>query len=292
MLMLKVKSYKTKMPRNNKSTTETLRSDSRELLAVPEVAQRLGDYGVRLSGVVDRLSHIEVDSTGFMEMRDKHIDDIPLVLRHLGQHAVLHAKDSYMNGLQLSSLTVKLGAEKARVAERKTKQHFMDSQSHRELSIFKDEKGLAITGSNFWLPKQDTIAYGRPYMSMNVDTVHDKLSPVVALHEYVHVLQKEDSPIGRVEALERNKVRHELEAYYVAAQIILGMKDAGRQRELLEHTSRHELERALKIESVRTNSQMSEDPFDPNNDVVKSMVDNNLGITAEVDKVVRNKSAK
>lgn len=280
------------MPRNNRTTTENLRDDTRELLGVPEVAHRLGDYGVRLSGVLDRMSHAEVHPTSFIEMADKHIDDIPFVLRHLGQRAALHANDSYMNQMQFNSLTAKLGTEKANVAVQKTKQYFLDSQSHRELPIFEDEDGLAITGSNFWLPKQDTLVYGRPYLSMNVETTHDRLSPVVALHEYVHVLQKEDSPIVRAESLGRNKVKHELEAYYVAAQIILGMKDAGRQKELLEHTSRDELERALKIEVVRANSQKSNDPFDPNNEVVKSMVDNNLGITAEVGKIIQNKTAK
>lgn len=70
------------------------------------------------------------------------------------------------------------------------------------------------------------------------------------------------------------------------------MKDAGRQRELLEHTPRYELEKALKIENLRLKSQSNSDPFDPNNQVVKSMVDNELGVTAEVGKIIRNKNAK
>lgn len=128
---------------------------------------------------------------------------------------------------------------------------------------------------------------------MNVDAApRSRLSPVVALHELTHVVQKESRPLGKVENLRRNKIRRELEAYHVAAQIILGMKDAGRQRELLEHTSKDELEKALNIEGVRLDSQSDSDPFDPNNRVVKSMVDNGLGITTEIGKIIRGISTK
>ena len=281
------------MTRNNISTTENLRLDAQELLAVPTVADRLGDYAIHLSGVINRLVHTEVDSRGFLELEDKRTDQIPLVLRHLGQRAVIHANNSGMNNEQVHSLSLRLGSEKSSVAEKKTKQYFSDSQSHRELPVFDDKDGLAVTGSNSWLPEPSTIVYGRPYVSMNVDGAkRSRLSPVVALHELTHVVQKEGNPIGRVETLTRDKIRRELEAYYVAAQIILGMKDAGRQRELLEHTSRDDLEKALKIEGARLDSQSSSDPFDPNSRVVKNMVDNDLGITAEIGKIIRDINAK
>lgn len=281
------------MTRNNISTTENLRLDAQELLAVQTVADRLGDYAIHLSGITDRLEYTEVDSRGFLELEDEHTDQIPLILRHLGQRAAIHANNSGMNSEQVHSLSLKLGNGKSSVAEKKTKQYFSDSQSHHELPAFDDKEGLAVTGSNFWLPDPNTIVYGRPYMSMNVDaTKRGRLSPVVALHELTHVVQKEGDPIGRVETLTRDKIRRELEAYHVAAQIILGMKDAGRQRELLEHTSRDELEKALKIEGARIDSQSDSDPFDPNDRVVKSMVDNGLGITTEIGKIIRDISTK
>ncbi|AKM80520.1 TPA: hypothetical protein DDX46_04260 [Candidatus Saccharibacteria bacterium] len=281
------------MIKNSMSTTESLRLDAQELLAVPTVADRLGDYAVHLSGVTDRLVHTELDSMGFLELEDEHTNQVPLVLRHLGRRAAIHANNSGMNSEQVNSLSLKLGPGKTSTAKKKTRQYFSDSQSHRELPVFEDEDSLAVTGANFWLPEPNTIVYGRPYISMNVDAaMSGRLSPIVALHELTHVVQKEGGPIGRVETLTRDKIRHELEAYYVAAQIILGMKDAGRQRELLEHTPRYELEKALKIENLRLESQSNSDPFDPNNQVVKSMVDNELGVTAEVGKIIRNKNAK
>ena len=279
------------MIRNNISTTENLRQDAQELLAVPTVADRLGDYAVHLSSVTDRLVQTEVDSRGFLKLEDEHTDQIPLVLRHLGQRAAIHANNSGMNSEQVNSLSLILGSGKASVAEKKTKLYFSDSQSHREIPTFDDVDGLAVTGSNFWLPEPNTIVYGRPYISMNVDTTpRGRLSPVVALHELTHVVQKEGDPLGKVETLTRDKIRRELEAYYVASQIILGMKDVGRQRELLEHTPRYELEKALKIEKIRQNNQSNLDPFDPNDRVVESMVDNGLGITTEVGKFIRKKA--
>lgn len=265
-----------------------------ELLAVPTVANRLGDYATHLSGVTNRLAHAEVGSNDFLEIKNDRHDEVPLSLRHLGECAVLHANDSGMNNKQLGSLTKLYGSEeKAIIAKNKTIRHFLNSHSHKNLPVFEDNEGLAVVGSNFWRPKPELIVYGRPYVSMNLDGgIQNKLSPVVALHELTHVMQKEAEPIGEVEKLARSKFRHELEAYYVAAQIILGMKDAGRQRELLEHTAKRELERALKIEHTRLNSQYDSDPFDPNNKVVKAMVDNKLGITSEVGKIIRDIETK
>ena len=68
---------------------------------------------------------------------------------------------------------------------------------------------------------------------------------------------------------------------------MIGMKKVDRQRELLTHSPHDELDRARKIEMVRRASQTSSDPFSPNNTVLKALVDNGLGITPLLHKLVR-----
>ncbi len=274
--------------RNKEILLAQLQDNSLEILQVPSVSRRLGERANQLADAVNRTTSVSPNHDGFIDFEKDDPDMIPLVLRDIGERAVLHAADSGMNQRQIASLVTTLGIEAAQVAASKLRNFFDDNQAHRELPTFESDSDLAVTGSNHWTPQENVLAQGRPYVSMNTSAViNSRLSPLVFLHELTHVLRKESEPLFFVDQLERQKVAHELEGYYVAAQIILGYKDADRQRELLEHTSIFELDRARKIESVRLAHQSSENPFDPNNRVVKALVDHDLGVTELIGKLAR-----
>ncbi len=278
---------KTNIMSKKEIAAERLLDGSLGILQVPEVANRLGDHTDSLKGALDRVAPTDINPDGFLELQSGR-GTIPLIIRSIGEGAVLHASDSAMNPYQLESLAARIGQEKAMAADRKFRNHLASAALHKSLPLFEDKEGMAVSGSNWWLPKPGTIIEGRPYVSMNTEAgIGSNLSPVVFLHELIHVLQKEANPVHNSNTLARNKVRHELEAYYVAAQIILGMKDAGRHTELLDHTPRHELDRARAIESVRRDHQDHADPFDPNDRVVKALVDNELNITKELGNIIR-----
>ncbi|MNY23541.1 hypothetical protein D3C86_1572110 [compost metagenome] len=194
-----------------------------------------------------------------------------------------------MNVRQIEALATKYDAHTAKVSSEELQRHFTNTQSHSELTVFEEDSGLAVASTNQWVPNNDIAIEGRTYVSMNMDSrVNGKFSPVVFLHEMTHALQSEADPTRKLETYKRDKVRHELEAYYVAAQIIMGYKDAGRQLELLEHSDKSEMDGARKIEEVRSTYQLESDPFSPNNKVIKGLVDNRLAITQELRELVRN----
>jgi hypothetical protein len=260
-----------------------LQEDSFEMLNVPEVRLRLGSYATKLSDAVERTSFVDVDPEGFLDLEGRRDVIIPVVARHIGERAVLRAKDSGMNTRQIDSITSKYDARIAKVSSEKLQRHFINTQSHGELPVFEEDSGLAVTSANQWVPNDSTAVIGRPYLSMNMNSrINEKFSPVVFLHEMTHVLQNEADPIRKLETYNRDKVRRELEAYYVAAQIIMGYKDAGRQAELLDHSDRSEMDHARKIEEVRSTYQFEDDLFSPNNKVIKGLVDNRLPITREL----------
>jgi hypothetical protein len=260
-----------------------LQEDSFEMLNVPEVRLRLGSYATKLSDAVERTSFVDVDPEGFLDLKGHGDVIIPVVARHIGERAVLRAEDSGMNTRQIESITSKYDARTAKVASEKLQHHFINTQSHGELPVFEEDSGLAVTSANLWAPNDSAAVIGRPYLSMNMNSrINEKLSPVVFLHEMTHVLQNEADPIRKLETYNRDKVRRELEAYYVAAQIIMGYKDAGRQAELLDHSDRSEMDNARKIEEVRSAYQFEDDLFSPNNNIIKGLVDNRLPITREL----------
>lgn len=268
--------------KNNEVATNTLVDTSLSILQVPEVADRLRGHSDQLRGALSRVTHTEVGADGFVKFRSE-LASIPLIVMGIGESAVLHASDSVMNPYQAISLTEQVGQEKAAVASQKFRDHLCSSGSHKVLPVFEDKEGLAVTGSNWWIPKSKIIIEGRPYVLMNADSrVGTRLSPVVFLHELMHVLQKEAHPVRDTDNLPRDKVRGELEAFYVAAQIILGMKDANRHRELLGHTPRDEMDRARDIEMTRLSSQDNSDPFDPNDKVISALVGKKHKITKEL----------
>lgn len=280
---------------SNKEKTEALqklKEDSLRILSMPEVSRRLGDYTVHLKGAVERTAIVHADEDGFLDISTDNANAIPLVALHLGEVAYLHAEDSGMSEKQVTAVADTLGSEKAFMAARKLKKHFTDSKVHAKLPVLEEDSGLAVTSANYWLPNEDTLVQGRPYVAMNMEKrVNGHLSPIVFLHELIHVLQKEQQPITPTNKFNRAKVRSELEAFHVAAQIIFGFKDAGRQLELLEHSSKDEMDRARQIESVRSQRQGSHDPFEPTDAVVKGLVDDELAITSEVRQIIRkNKS--
>ena len=270
-------------------TVRQLQEDSLEVLNISEVKTRLGSYATRLSEAVERTDFVDVDGDGFLDIKGYRPALVPVVARHIGERAILRAEDSGMNLRQIESLTKKSNAHTASVASDKLHRHFTATQAHSELTVFEGESQLAVTSTNYWAPNERTIVSGRPYVSMNMNgRVNDKLSPVVFLHEMTHVLQSEADPVRKIETFPRDKIRRELEAYYVAAQIIMGFKDAGRQRELLEHSAADEMNAAHKIERIRAAHQVDSDPFSPNNKVVMGLVNNGFGFTSELRKLVDN----
>lgn len=269
------------------SSVRRLQEDSLEMLNVPEVKSRLGGYATRLSDAVERTGIVNVDTEGFLDIKGYRTAFIPVVARYIGERAILRAEDSGMNMRQIESLTSKHDAHIAKVSSEKLQHHFIDTQSHSELTVFDEGTGLAVTSTNQWAPNDEIVVLGRPYLSMNMNSrVNGKFSPVVFLHEMTHILQNEADPIRKIETYKRDKVRRELEAYYVAAQIIIGYKDAGRQAELLEHSDRREMDGARKIEEVRSTYQLEDDLFSPNDKVIKALVDNRLAITRELGELV------
>ena len=173
------------------SVANKLLDESASLLNVPSVAYRLGDYRDRLMGALDRVEYAGVGPDGFMQVSGE-LYKIPLVVRGLGEIAILHSNDAAMNPYQIESLVSEIGDRKAESADQK----FRSKLSHKELPIFDDVNQLGATVTAHWKPpNEQTIVEGRPVVSMNHE-VHKSgfVSPIVFLHELIHVLQKEKKP--------------------------------------------------------------------------------------------------
>jgi hypothetical protein len=272
---------------------EQLKEDSFETLDLPEVKSRLGHYATKLSEVVERSEFVDINPDGFLDIKGFRPTLVPIDARDIGEKASLHAKDSGMNLKQIDALVDRYGDPiQATQRSEALSQYFTQTRTHRQLPIFTEESGLAVTTNNRWHPTDEVAVDGRPLVSMNMnERVNGKFSPVVFLHEMTHVLQKEATPIRKVETYHRDNVRHELEAYYVAAQIIMGYKDAGRQLELLDHSIREQMDKARRIEEVRASYQSdTNDPFNPNNRVLKGLVDNKLAITGKLKTIIDKKT--
>jgi hypothetical protein len=229
---------------------------------------------------------VTVGQDGFVDV-PKVKDVIPLIPVRIGQTAYIHATDSGMSTKQIDSLTLRMSEQKATVAVTKLRNHFIDNEAHHKLPSF-TPLDAAVTTSNFWLPNNETLVRGRPNIAVNIDRDHGSgISPVIFLHELIHVLQTEKDPIGLTGNLHRDKIRQELEAYYIAAQIIFGFSEAGKYDEILRDMTEQDIDWALKVEDVRATYVDDSDKFSPHNAVIKGLVDEDLSITTELGKVIR-----
>lgn len=278
--------------REKQLSIQQLQYDSLETLHVPEVRARLGEYALRLNDVVVRSRYAPVDSDDFLDVKETQPSLVPVVARHMGERAVLHARDSGMNAHQIEALGRDSDPAIARAHAQSLDRYFQMNNSHGVLGEVNEWSEIAAAGSNYRL-RGDELTFGRPYVSMNMNArMNGRFSPVVFLHEATHILQREANPVRSADLFQHDNIRNELEAYHISAQIILGYTDAGKQAELLAHTSTEMLDQTLRIEEVRARYQTSKDPFTPSEAVVQGMFDSELGITHEMARIIeaeRNK---
>lgn len=267
------------------TSVESTLEKSYQALQVPHVRARLGSYVIDLQDAIERTRIVTVAQDGFVDV-PKVSDVIPLIPMSIGQTAYLHASDSGMSAKQIESLTLGMGEEKTTIAVAKLRNHFIDTETHHEIPSF-TPLDAAVTTSNFWLPNEETLVRGRPNIAVNIDKNKGAVSPVIFLHELIHVLQSEKKPIELTSKYRRYKIRKELEAYYIAAQIIFGFSEAGKYDEILRDMTEQDVEWALKVEKVRAASEDTADKFAPHNRTIKGLVDGNLSITTELGKVIR-----
>lgn len=275
--------------KHKNSIVDTLKTDSLSILQNPQVKGRLGSYAIALEDILDRTVSVGVGKDGFIDAPSPESDIIPVVLLHIGETAYIGAVDSAMSSRQIDAIKGEIGDEKGVLAARKFKEHLVANKKHKQLPVFDDAESLAAVGSNFWVPDDVHLVKGRPFVSMNSNAlIEGRLSPIVFLHELIHVMQNEKRPVTVGDMFHRYRIRSELEAYHVAAQIMYGFKDTNIQGELLKHSSKAELDKARKIEEVRAATQTDSDPFAASNSVIKGLVDNELGITTELGSLIRD----
>lgn len=271
--------------------TEQLIEASHELVQVPSVKDRLGAYAVQLTTSLERSRAIEIDSEGFPAIPNNQREIVPVSARRTGEQAIIHAHDSGMNQAQINAIESRNGQGHGYAAARETERHFIGPPLlHTAMPTFREGQ-LGVAPSASWQPDNDTVVFGRPSISMNLDgAVNGNLSPIVLLHEMTHVLQRDRAPIRTTESVtgrtgKLNMLEDELEAYHVAYKAMQGLRDINRQIEVFIHTHSDQMDKAISIERTRERHQISEKrPFFPTHALVRALHDKGLmkSQTAEV----------
>lgn len=228
---------------------EAVLSASAEILEVPSVARRLGRYAAALTTIINRATIPNIHN-GEIILDGCRSDSIPIVAVHIGEPLMRRSKDLTFNPSQryVINRTYKSGV--ARDIYKYQQRHYHSGPTLVEVPALEADRTVARVHVDH-LENDDggwpMRLYSRPLVQFNLDA-GQPLSPIVALHEFTHVIQLNSKPIERAR---NSHLPKELEAYYVAAEAIMGYQDVNRQDELLRHTSQDNLDTAIEVESIR-----------------------------------------
>lgn len=270
---------------------ESVLTSSAEALQIPDVARRLGHYTAVLVKIIDRatIPNIRNDEIVLDEYRS---DCVPIIAVHIGERVLRRSKDLTFNPSQKYVINKVYKSGIARDIFKYQEQHYRYGPELLEIPVLDEDTTIARVHIDHVENDDGTWPmrlYSRPLVQFNLDA-RQTLSPIVALHEFTHVIQINNKPIERAQ---NSRLPAELEAYHVAAQVIMGYHDAGRQDELLHHTSQNMLDTAIDVELMRNlhNGPITEpQPFAYSRELATDLAMDNLAITPAIAALVESRA--
>lgn len=260
---------------------------SAEALQLPEVIHRLGWYATALTTIIDRATVPNIRNDEIV-LEGCGTDRTPIIAVHIGERVLRRSKDLTFNPSQKYVINKTYKSGVARDIFQYQTRFYGDGPDLIEVPALTADTTLARVHADH-LENDDGAwpmrLYSRPLVQLNLDA-HQTQSPVVALHEFTHVMQVNSKPITRADT---SNLPAELEAYYVAAQVIQGYRDAGRQDELLRHTSHNNQATALEVEVIRDrhNGPITEHrPFIYSRELAEDLAMSDLEITPSISALV------
>jgi hypothetical protein len=256
---------------------------SAETLQIPDVRRRLGQYAVTLMKVIERATIPNIRNNEVV-LEGCRTDSVPIVAVHIGEQILRQSKDLIFNPSQKYAINKQYKSGIARDIFKYQEQFYRQGPTALPVPVITSDAILArvhidyIENDNGSWPMH---LYSRPLVQFNLNASHT-ISPVVALHEFTHVTQIDSKPVNPAK---KSPLPAELEAFYVAAEVVKGYRDAGRQDELEQHTSPDTQETALDVESIREYHNgliTDQQPFAYSRELFEDLAMNNLGITPGV----------
>lgn len=262
---------------------EAVLTASAETLQLPEVRRQLGHYAAGLAKVVDHATVPNIRN-GEVVMDGRSANCVPVVAVHIGERVLRQSRDLVFNPSQKYAINKAYKSGVARDIFKHQAQFYEQGPSLLPVTPLATDTVLARVQTNTLLNANGAWpvhVYSRPLVQFNLDANH-ALSPVVALHEFTHVMQYNQKPIDYAN---KSLVPNELEAFYVTAKIIQGYRDADRHDELLRHTSQNNQDVALEVETIRHrhNGMITElQPFNASANLIEDLAVNQLPITPDI----------
>lgn len=263
---------------------------AQEVLQIPEVQYRLGGYANELFVLTQSVVSARVED-GIVHSYDVHPRLTPATVIRVGEAAARVASRDLFDEHQWESMrhdhddaqVNDLVGRYKRVAEGKTNNLY---PFDRELAHMHTQDVVKNRPPKIRLK-------GRPMVVFNWDaSQRQSVDAPVWFHELEHVKQARKLSIWNPEVLDPDaqELSWELEGYSVAAMTILGIQDAGRQKEFLSSIPRISLDRTLEIEEIRKRANRYEtDPYAASREVSEELISNSYGITEFLANKIQNK---
>lgn len=272
--------------------TTRLLDTSREILALPQVRQRLGEGVARkLVRLVNHVKPVESASDGYLDLGNVAKDDIPLAVLRVGEMAVMHGRDMAMHPLQQRAISNGYGANFAQYLADTHPRYFTEHSKHTR-GYFPDNGRLGQVAVEWRTKKDNTSAVsGPPLLMMNGDYAQQTggMSPLVLLHELVHVKQTLEAPMIKVPFnSSRHSVRSELEAYVSVAEIVLGCKGSSYNGKFFVQDK--DIDHTLRVWELWKEAQIADDdPYKPNDYILGELVRRKMPITNQLKEAIRSR---
>lgn len=276
-------------PEQQISYVENTRQMAREVLRVPEVQQRLGGHAAQLYALAGAISPVVVERE---TVSTAHLDSkrIPTLVSRSGERIVRLAGGPNFDYYQMQTLSRELPPAEARIVL----QEYEHSVNRRTNVLMPFQNELAYTSTSDAEMEDGSTVKGWPLIALNYDASRGAsfASPPVVLHELAHVRHARELPVWNPNKINMRSrdLSEELEGYHIAAMIILGIQDAGLQREYLSSLPVVSMEKTLEVESIRQESNKYEsDPFAGSHSVAAELIRKKYPITDFLRRAINQK---
>lgn len=281
-----------KQDRNSLDYVRNSLIHTREVLAIPEVRKKLGDYAAHLSGVMYDATPVDVYD-GTVEMGHIGGERLAVAALGLGEQAMRATGSYIIDDRQVQSLEREHGTE--RTLQIKMRQRdILDRKSPGQLPALGEELGYISSKATSVTDTHKLI--NRPLLVLNRDISNLPYADApLILHEMTHVHQMRREPLFRYDHeydANTEDVSHELEAYHVTAMTILGIMEAGREREFLSSMPSRSMSKTIEIETIRRENADLNNPFKPNKNIIRGLVDNELRITKVIEQIIKDRKSR
>lgn len=258
---------------------ESSRQVAQEVLHIPEVQDRLGYHASNLYALTNQILQMPVENgLVHIDKYDPTHDTITTIALRMGEKAARVVSATPFDAHQYKTAVEHYGKDQAGALQ----QEYLSLRGPTSnLYMFSNE--LAYVHTDDVRTTDDKGIKAQPILALNYDRSNGSFTDAaVTLHELAHVRQTRELPVrnSREIAFANRDLSQELEGYYVSAMTILGIQDANRQREFLTSIPQESIDRALKVEEIRSAINKYElDPFAANKVIASELMKHNLGIT-------------